>query len=168
MIGAEHPFQVGKQRLQEPQRFLGVATHAGPIGDVVAGLERIRLIAAEHPLLVRKQRPKEPQRFLGVAAVAGPAGDVVADRERLRVAGAEHPLQVGEQRLKEPQCLPASPDRPVQKPMLFRVLSVFGLLGPSTRSRSGSSARKSRSASWASPQLPIKAATLLRTPSVSG
>ena len=67
-----------------------VAHLGGPGRDVVAGPERLGVVAAQHPLLVRQQCGEELQRPARVAGLGGPVRDIVAGPERVGVVAAQH------------------------------------------------------------------------------
>ena len=66
----------GSSSRVQPQRPAHVACLAGPVRDVVAGGERVGVVAAQHPLLIRQQLQCSAQPR-GVARLAGPVRDVL-------------------------------------------------------------------------------------------
>jgi hypothetical protein len=99
-------------------------------------------------------------------------------RSRWRCCGGSRACRGGQGRAPEagPAATPQTaagasgvlPVSPVQVAMLWRVLSVSGWSGPSTRSWSGSNASNSRRASGALPVCPVQMAMLWRVPCASG
>ena len=97
MVGAQHPDLVGQQLPEQLQRGRGIATLAGPVGDVAAGSQDVGVVGAQHPDQVGQQLPGQLQRGRGIATLAGPVGDVAAGGQDVGVIGAQHPDQVGQQ-----------------------------------------------------------------------
>ena len=78
MVGAQHTPLIRQQLRKQPQRLPLIAHLAGPVRDVVAGSERVGVVAAQHPLVVRQQLGQQPQRLC--ASPTSPVHDAMPQR----------------------------------------------------------------------------------------
>ena len=54
MIESKRAFLVGKQCLEQAQRFVGISTLMRPVGHIAAIPERMRMIGAQYALLIAR------------------------------------------------------------------------------------------------------------------
>ena len=102
------------------------------------------------------------------SSFAPPVGEVAASCHGVGVMGAEHPQLVGEHMLERGDGSGRIPPSPRQEARLYRLVSVLGWSGPSTRSWSASSCSNAATAPATSPALPRMVPRNCRVSKVSG
>ena len=128
----------------------------GPLGEVVAGGQGVRVLGAEHPLEDGQQRGVLVAGRGRVPCLPVQWARLCAGAQGVRVLGAEHPLDDGQQRGVLVAGGGRIPRLPGPAGQVVRALRVFGCSGPSTRSMMGSRAAYWSRAAAASPACPVQ------------
>jgi hypothetical protein len=105
----------------------------GPVGEVLPGVQGVRVLRAEDPLVQGQQLGEQIPGGGGIPCLPGPVGEAGAGVQGTRVLRAEDPLADGQQRgelVTGPGRIPASP---VQRANSSREASGDGCSGPGRR-----------------------------------